>query len=422
MWFSIVSAVLLSIVAAVITERIVEPGLGKYEGAVPAGSGEAMSAEESRGLRRALYATLAILAVVLLITLPPGAPLRNPETGAIVGNSPFMDSLIIVIMLMFLASGAADGSAVGTIKSMNDAIAAITKTFAGLSGLLFLFLVISQFLAYFNYTNMATVAAVSLGDLLESANIGAIPLLVGFVLMTTVVDVILGGAIPKWAIFAPIFVPLFMRLGISPEVTLAAYRVGDSPVNPVTPLLAYFALIVVTAQKYRKDAGVGTIIAMMLPYTGLIWLVWTVLLVLWYVLGIPLGVGTGSPRGCSGGTKSNLPRCSGGAVRWDEGPPGEGSGGVSCSGRRSGCCWESPSAPSSSSPCSLRSRRSPGTPAGAPAGPTSGGGAGAGAARRLSRSTTSSSSPASAIPRRSGTTRKRPSSCAACESACRGWR
>jgi aminobenzoyl-glutamate transport protein len=297
MWFSIVSSVLLSFVAAFITERIVEPGLGKYEGEVPAGSGEAMSADESKGLRRALYAFLAVTAFVALITLPPGAPLRNPETGAIVGNSPFMDSLIIVIMLMFLAAGAAYGSAVGTIKSMNDAIAAISKTFAGLGGLLFLFLVISQFLAYFNYTNMATVAAVSLGDLLESANVGAVPLLIGFVLMTTVIDVILGGAIPKWAIFAPIFVPLFMRLGVSPEVTLAAYRVGDSPVNPVTPLLAYFALIVVTAQKYRKDAGVGTIIAMMLPYTGIIWAVWTVLLVVWYLVGIPLGVGTGDPRG-----------------------------------------------------------------------------------------------------------------------------
>jgi aminobenzoyl-glutamate transport protein len=297
LWFSIVSSVLLSFVAAFITERIVEPGLGKYEGEVPAGSGEAMTADESKGLRRALYAFLAVTAFVALITLPPGAPLRNPETGAIVGNSPFMDSLIIVIMIMFLAAGAAYGTAVGTIKSMNDAIAAISKTFAGLGGLLFLFLVISQFLAYFNYTNMATVAAVSLGDLLESANIGAVPLLIGFVLMTTVIDVILGGAIPKWAIFAPIFVPLFMRLGVSPEVTLAAYRVGDSPVNPVTPLLAYFALIVVTAQKYRKDAGVGTIIAMMLPYTGIIWAVWTVLLVVWYLVGIPLGVGTGNPRG-----------------------------------------------------------------------------------------------------------------------------
>ncbi len=296
MWFSIVSALLLTVVAAVVTERMVEPGLGRYEGEAPADSGAAMTAEESKGLRRALFAFLGVLAFVLLITLPPGAPLRNPETGAVIGNSPFMDSLIIVIMLMFLAAGAAYGSAVGTVKDLNQAIGHISKTIAGLGGLLFLFLVISQFLAYFNYTNMATIAAVTLGDLLESANIGAVPLLIGFVVMTTVIDVILGGAIPKWAIFAPIFVPLFMRLGVGPEVTLAAYRVGDSPVNPVTPLLAYFALIVVTAQKYRKDAGVGTIIAMMLPYTVAIWVVWTVLLILWYVLGIPLGIGTGDPR------------------------------------------------------------------------------------------------------------------------------
>jgi aminobenzoyl-glutamate transport protein len=285
------------LVATVVTERVVEPGLGAYQGEVPAESAAGVSAEESRGLRRALYAVLGVIAFFALITLPPGAPLRNAETGAIIGTSPFMDSLIIIIMLMFLAAGVAYGSAVGTITSMNDAIAAVSKTFAGLASLLFLFLIISQFLAYFNYSNMATVAAVFLGDLLEHANIGAIPLLIGFVVMTTVIDIILGGAIPKWAIFAPIFVPLFMRLGIGPEVTLAAYRVGDSPVNPVTPLLAYFALILVTAQKYRKDAGVGTIIAMMLPYTAAIWVVWTVLLVLWYVLGIPLGIGTGSPRG-----------------------------------------------------------------------------------------------------------------------------
>jgi aminobenzoyl-glutamate transport protein len=296
LWFSIVSSVLLAGVATVVTERIVEPGLGRYAGETPADAEAGMSAEESRGLRRALFAVLGVVAFFALITLPPGAPLRNTETGAIIGLSPFMDSLIIIIMLMFLAAGVAYGSAVGTMKNINDAIAAITKTFAGLAGLLFLFLIISQFLAYFTYSNMATVAAVSLGDLLEGANIGAIPLLIGFVLMTTVIDIILGGAIPKWAIFAPIFVPLFMRLGIGPEVTLAAYRVGDSPVNAVTPLLAYFALILVTAQKYRPDAGVGTIIAMMLPYTAAIWVVWTVLLVVWYLLGIPLGVGTGSPR------------------------------------------------------------------------------------------------------------------------------
>jgi aminobenzoyl-glutamate transport protein len=186
---------------------------------------------------------------------------------------------------------------VGTVKDLNQAIGHITKTVAGLAEMIFLFLVLSQFLAYFNFSNMAPVAAVTLGDLLETANIGAVPLLVGFILMTAVIDLILGGAVPGWAIFAPIFVPLFMRLGIGPEVTLAAYRVGDSPLNPVTPLLAYLPLILITAQKYRKDAGVGTIIAMMLPYAVSILVVWTVLLVLWYLLGIPLGIGTGNPRG-----------------------------------------------------------------------------------------------------------------------------
>jgi aminobenzoyl-glutamate transport protein len=296
-WFSVVSAVLLSFVAAVVTERVVEPGLGKYEGEVPADAAAPMTAEEYLGLRRALYALLGVLAFVLLITLPPGAPLRHPETGSIIGTSPFMNSLIIIIMLTFLACGAAYGSAVGTVKDLNQAIGHISKTISGLAEMVFLFLVLSQFLAYFNFSNMAPVAAVTLGDLLERANIGSVPLLVGFVVMTSVVDLILGGAVPGWAIFAPIFVPLFMRLGIGPEVTLAAYRVGDSPVNPVTPLLAYLPLILVTAQKYRKDAGVGTIIAMMLPYAAAIWVVWTALLVLWYVLGIPLGIGTGNPRG-----------------------------------------------------------------------------------------------------------------------------
>ncbi len=162
---------------------------------------------------------------------------------------------------------------------------------ATLGPLIFLFLIIAQFIAYFNYTNMATLAAVSLADALEHANVGAIPLLVGFVLVTVVIDLIMTGAIPKWAIFAPIFVPLFMRLGIGPEAVLAAYRVGDSPINPITPLMAYFGMIVVFAQKYKPDAGVGTIVAMMVPYTVVILVVWTVLLAIWVGLGIPLGPG-----------------------------------------------------------------------------------------------------------------------------------
>ncbi len=291
LYFSIVSTLVFTVVIAVMSDKIIETGLGPYKGDKPLEQSEGVSAQESKGLRAALIATLGTAAVIALLTLPPGAPLRNPETGAIVGNSPFMDSLIILIMLLFLAAGAAYGRAAGTITSLGGAIKAVEKTFAGLGGLVFLFLVISQFLAHFNYTNMATLAAVSLGDALERANIGAIPLLVGFVVVTCVIDVILTGAIPKWAIFAPIFVPLFMRLGIGPEAVLAAYRVGDSPFNAVTPLMGYFGLILVFTQRYKPDAGVGTVVAMMLPYSLVIFLVWTLLLAIWVGVGIPLGPG-----------------------------------------------------------------------------------------------------------------------------------
>jgi aminobenzoyl-glutamate transport protein len=224
-----------------------------------------------------------------MLTFPPGAPLRNPETGAIVGNSPFMNSLIVLIMLVFLAIGVAYGIGAKTITSSVDGINAVTKTFASLSGLVFLLFVISQFLAYFNYSNMATIVAVNLGDALDHANLGTIPLMLGFITVTGVVGMLIVGAIPKWALLAPIFVPLFMRLGVAPEAVLAAYRVADSPPNIVTPLMPYFALIVVFAQRYDKSAGVGTIVAMMLPYAVVVSLVWILLFLAWELLGVPFG-------------------------------------------------------------------------------------------------------------------------------------
>jgi aminobenzoyl-glutamate transport protein len=229
--------------------------------------------------------------IIALLTFPPEAPLRNPETGAIVGNSPFMSSLIVLIMLVFLAVGAAYGIGAKTITSMVDGINAVIKTFAGLSGLVFLLFVISQFLAYFNYSNMATIVAVNLGDALEHANLGTIPLMLGFITATGVVGMLIVGAIPKWALLAPIFVPLFMRLGVAPEAVMAAYRVADSPPNIVTPLMPYFALIVVFAQRYDKNAGVGTVVAMMLPYAVAVSIVWIVLFLAWELFGLPFGPG-----------------------------------------------------------------------------------------------------------------------------------
>jgi len=288
-YFGVVPSLVLIVVCTVITERFVEPRLGAYRGEIPAESGQDVSPEEARGLRLALYALVVSIVIIALLTFPPGAPLRNPETGAIVGNSPFMNSLIVLIMLVFLAIGAAYGIGAKTITSSVDGINAVTKTFAGLSGLVFLLFVISQFLAYFNYSNMATIVAVNMGDALEHANLGTIPLMLGFITVTGIVGMLIVGAIPKWALLAPIFVPLFMRLGVAPEAVMAAYRVADSPPNIVTPLMPYFALIVVFAQRYDKNAGVGTVVAMMLPYAVVVSIVWILLFLAWELLGLPFG-------------------------------------------------------------------------------------------------------------------------------------
>ena len=290
-YFGVVSSLVLIIVCALVTERVVEPRLGEYRGEIPAEGAEGVSPEEARGLRLALYALVASVAVIALLTFPSGAPLRDPDTGAIVGNSPFMSSLIVQIMLVFLAIGAAYGIGAGTITSMVDGINAVTKTFASLSPLIFLLFVISQFLAYFTYSNIATIVAVNMGDALSHANLHTIPLMLGFITVTGVVGLLIVGVIPKWALLAPIFVPLFMKLGVAPEAVLAAYRVGDSPPNVVTPLMPYFALIVTFAQRYDKNAGVGTIIAMMLPYGVAVSVVWILLFLAWETLRLPFGPG-----------------------------------------------------------------------------------------------------------------------------------
>lgn len=293
-FFMVVSTIVLSIVIAVVTERMVEPRLGTYQDEATEAAVDPEEIEpalEARGLRAALFGSLGVLALVILATAFPGAPLRDPETGAIIGNTPFMDSLLFIIALFFLVAGIGYGFGIGAFKNADDVIAAITKTFAGLAGLVFMLLMISQFINYFNFSNMPQVIAVSLAELLEQAGIPAIPLLVGMILVIVLLDFIIPGVLPKWAIFAPIFIPLFMRLGTSPQTVLAAYRIGDSPVNTLTPLMVYLPFIVTIAQRYQKNAGIGTVVALMLPYALVVLLVWIVLFVLWFVIGIPLGPG-----------------------------------------------------------------------------------------------------------------------------------
>ena len=204
-FFSAVSLLFLCVVATLITERIVEPRLNAADaaaGITAADGSEAVATEElddagkaaeARGLKYALYGFLGVLAVVLLATLPPGAPLRDPVTGAVIGNSPFMDSLLFIIAAFFLVAGICYGAGAGTIKSTDDVIGGITKTFSGLAGLVLMFLMIAQFIAYFNYSNLPQVIAVALAELLERAAIPALPLLVLFILVIVLLDFILPG-------------------------------------------------------------------------------------------------------------------------------------------------------------------------------------------------------------------------------------
>ncbi|MBB3233197.1 AbgT family transporter [Phyllobacterium endophyticum] len=294
-WFSIASVIFLTFIIAFITDRMISPRLGDYKPeASSAGSdpdqGATLSEQESRGLRFAFYGLAGLVLVFLLLTIPSGAPLRNPETGELIGNSPFMNGLIALIMLIFLVTGWTYGIGAGTLRTLTEVIAAIEKSIKNMGGTIFLFFVLSQFVACFTYTNIGTVMALSLSGALQAANIGALPLLIGFIVVVAIIDLLLTGAIAKWAIFAPVFVPLLMKLGVEPEAVLAAYRVGDSPMNAITPLNAYFALVVGFAQKYDKSAGVGTIVSLMLPYVVLMFVLWTALFAVWKALGLPWGL------------------------------------------------------------------------------------------------------------------------------------
>ncbi len=295
LYFGIGSTIFVAIVLTFISAKLIEPRLGTYDASDASEEvGEEVVVapeDEARGLRYALWGTLGIIAVITLLTVIPGAPLRDPETDAIIGDSPFMDSLIVIIMLIFYVAGYCYGRGARTIKGSSDVIETITRSWASLASLLFLFLLIAQFIAYFNFSQMAQVAAVKLGDVLENANIGAVWLLIGVIIVTMIVDLIIPAAIAKWALLAPIFIPLFIRLGVAPQTVLAAYRVGDSPVNVITPLMAYFPLIVVFVQRYQKSSGIGTVVSLMLPYVFILAILWTAFFVAWYLIGIPLGPG-----------------------------------------------------------------------------------------------------------------------------------
>ncbi|MGQ9632666.1 MAG: AbgT family transporter [Bryobacteraceae bacterium] len=281
-YFMAASTLLVTAVCAVVTEKVVEPRLGGYSGETV--SVEHPSSLEKRGLWAAAAAFAAFAILVILSVAQPDGVLRNPESGGVL-DSPFLSGIVTILFLMFLIPGLAYGLATGSIRKDSDIIEAMGKTMSTLGVYIVLVFFAAQFVAFFGWTHLGIITAIKGAALLKSVGLTGIPSMVAFVAVAAFMNLFMGSASAKWAILAPVFVPMFMLLGYTPELTQAAYRIGDSATNVVTPMMSYFALIVAFAQKYDKSAGIGTIIAMMLPYTAALLASWTLFLVLWMLAG-----------------------------------------------------------------------------------------------------------------------------------------
>ncbi len=299
-WYFI--AVMLVVFLPVIwylTDKVIEPRLMPLT-ASNAGVNPSMQAEsgdrelESRGLARAGYAALGVVAVWILLCTMPGTPLIE-ETAAGGGRlQPFYQSLIAAFMILFLACGWAYGSATGSVKDHRDIVRMMSASMGDMAYYLVLAFAAAHFVAMFNWSNLGLIIAVNGAGLIQSVDLPITALLLVIVVTTTLINLFIGSASAKWGLLAPVLVPMLMLLGVSPEMTTATYRVGDGATNIITPLMPYFALILTFCQRWNKEFGIGSLVATMIPYS--IWLLLTgmVLVIIWIVFGLPLGPGVGT--------------------------------------------------------------------------------------------------------------------------------
>lgn len=283
-YFMVASTILITFLGTIVTEKIVEPRLGEYKGQNADETME-VTKEEKKGLVAAGLSILVFIGVFLLLMLPENAILKvDGSLKTFTSNG-----LVPVIMLFFLIPGLIYGITSGTIKSDKDVVKFMGKSMSNMGGYLVLVFFAAQFIKYFSYTNLGIILAVSGANFLESVGFVGLPLIISFIVVAGFINLFIGSASAKWGIMAPVFVPMMYKLGFTPEFTQLAYRIGDSCTNIITPLMSYFAVIVIFAKKYDEDTGIGTLISTMLPYSLIFLVGWTLLLTVWYFLGLPIG-------------------------------------------------------------------------------------------------------------------------------------
>lgn len=294
-YFMAVSTFLITLLGAFITEKVVEPKLGTYnsdDASEPLSTNmERLSPLEKRGLRNAGIAALVIVALFALTIVPENGILRHPETGTITG-SPFLRGIVALIFVFFAVPGYVYGRTVGTMRQDTDVIQAMSSTMGTMGTYIVLVFFAAQFVAFFDWTNFGQVFAVGGAEFLQNIGLTGPFLFFAFIVICAIINLMLGSASAQWAITAPIFVPMLMLVGYAPEVIQAAYRIGDSVTNIITPMMSYFGMIMAVAIRYQKNLGLGTLIATMLPYSITFLIGWSLLFYVWvFLLGLPVGPG-----------------------------------------------------------------------------------------------------------------------------------
>lgn len=287
-WIMAAMVPVTSIAGWIVTEWVVEPRLGNYQAVegLTKENGQ-ITAREWTGLVAAMITLLVSLVVLAWASIPEEGVFRG-EGGSI---RPLLDSIVPLMMVIFFLPGLVYGLIAGTIKGDKDVAKMTSDSMASMGGYIVLAFAAAQFVAFFNWSNLGIIVAISGASALKAIGFTGIPLIVAFILVASLINLVIGSASAKWAIMAPIFVPMLMLMGYSPELTQAAYRIGDSYTNILTPLLPYFPLVVTFAQKYVRETGIGTIIALMLPFSVAIAVVRIPVVIVWIMTGLPLGPG-----------------------------------------------------------------------------------------------------------------------------------
>lgn len=296
-YFMVVSTILVTVVGTLVTTRIVEPMLGPWDrskASVEIAEPDEPDAREKRAFGISMGVAGVIGALLSLLAILPTSPLRDaiePGQPAVDMLAPFFESIEVLIFLLFIVPGIVYGALTGSIRNDKDAADLAASSMASMGPYIVLAFISGQFVAYFNWTNLGSVTAVKGADVLASIGLTGIPLLLAFMVVSSIMNIFVGSASAKWAFMAPIFVPMLMMMGFSPEATQAAYRIGDSITNIITPLMPYLPIIIVFARRYDKDSGIGSILSAMLPYSIALAIAWTIMLIVWLTLGLPLGPG-----------------------------------------------------------------------------------------------------------------------------------